>query len=233
MVRPLPETPADALGDLVRDRVIIGYQSFWIEKPAASNDLLDHPAIHSAFASDEYLPYWADLWPASRMLAKIIMAEPWVPGLRALELGCGLGLPGIVALSRGLHVTFSDYDLMAVRFAGRNARLNGFAQFTELRFDWRAPPDDLQFDVIFASDLTYEARNIEPLVALLKRALAPGGLCLWTDEDRPPAKLLREELDRLGWPYTTQIVRASDPGGDRHRGTLYRIQRPTSGDARG
>jgi ETFB lysine methyltransferase len=230
---PLPETPADALGDLVRDRVIIGNQTFLIEKPAASNDLLDHPAIHSAFASDEYLPYWADLWPASRMLAKIVIAEPWPSGLRALELGCGLGLPGIVALSRGLHVTFSDYDAMAVRFAGRNARLNGFKQFTELRFDWRAPPDDLQFDVVLASDLTYEARNIEPLVGLLQRALAPGGLCLWTDEDRPPAKLLREELDRLGWPYTTQIVRASDPGGDRHRGTLYRIQRPTCGDPNG
>src|SRR5262245_46839880 len=163
-MRPLPETPADALGDIVRERVIVGQREFLIEKPSASNDLLDHPAIHSAFASDEFLPYWADLWPAARMLAKVVLAEPWAPGLRALELGCGLGLPGIVALSRGLHVTFSDYDAMAVRFAARNARLNGLAKFSELRFDWRSPPSNLQFDVVLASDLTYEARNIEPLV---------------------------------------------------------------------
>jgi predicted nicotinamide N-methyase len=223
---PLPETPSDAIGEVVRERVIISHREFLIEKPSASNDLLDHPAIHSAFASDEYLPYWADLWPASRMLAKVILTEPWKPGLRALELGCGLGLPGIAALARGLHVTFSDYDAMAVRFAGRNARLNGFTQFVERRFDWRSPPDDLQFDVLLASDLTYEVRNIEPLVALLRRALVPGGLCLWTDQDRPPAKLLREELDRLGWPLATKIVRAGEPGGERYRGTLYRIDRP-------
>jgi predicted nicotinamide N-methyase len=223
---PLPETPSEALGEIVRERVIIGAREFLIEKPSASNDLLDHPAIHSAFASDEFLPYWADLWPASRMLAKVVLAEPWKPGLRALELGCGLGLPGIVGLARGLHVTFSDYDAMAVRFAGRNARLNGLSQFAEQRFDWRSPPDNLQFDVVLASDLTYEVRNIEPLVALLRRALVPGGLCLWTDQDRPPAKLLREELDRLGWPVASKIVRAGEPGGERYRGTLYRITRP-------
>ena len=225
-MKPLPETPADALGDLVRERVLVAGREFWIEKPAASNDLLDHPAIHSAFASDEYLPYWADLWPAARMLAKVVLSEPWAPGLRALELGCGLGLPGIVALSQGMHVTFSDYDAMAIRFAARNARLNGFTQFAERRFDWRSPPEGLQFDVVLASDLTYEARNIEPLVALLRQTLVPGGLCLWTDQDRPPAKILREELDRLGWPVQTKIVRAGEPGGERYRGTLYRITRP-------
>jgi predicted nicotinamide N-methyase len=225
-LRPLPETPADAIGDIERERVIVGSREFLIEKPAATNDLLDHPAIHSAFASDEYLPYWADLWPAARMLAKVVLAEPWQANQRVLEIGCGLGLPGIAALSRGLQVTFSDYDAMAVRFAARNAKLNGFTNFEALAFDWRSPPSDLAFDVILASDLTYEARNIEPLIALMKQALVPGGLCLWTDQDRPPAQLLREELDRLGWPVETKIVRAGVPGGDRYRGTLYRIKKP-------
>src|SRR5262249_6507583 len=53
-MKPLPETPTDAIGDIVRERVIVGGREFLIEKPSASNDLLDHPAIHSAFASDEY-----------------------------------------------------------------------------------------------------------------------------------------------------------------------------------
>lgn len=224
--RPLPETPADAIGDIERERVIVGSREFWIEKPSASSDLLDHPAIHSAFASDEYLPYWADLWPASRMLAKVVLAESWQPGLRVLEVGCGLGLPGIAALSCGLQVTFSDYDAMAVRFAARNAKINGFTNFETLAFDWRWPPSDFEFDVLLASDLTYEARNIEPLVGLMKQVLVPDGICLWTDQDRPPAKLLREELDRLGWPIESKIVRAGVPGGDRYRGTLYRIVKP-------
>ena len=63
-----------------------------------------------------------------------------VPATRwhALEVGCGLGLPGIVALSLGLHVTFSDYDATALRFAADNARLNGCGDFELLHMDWRS-----------------------------------------------------------------------------------------------
>ncbi len=225
-VPPLPQTPPEAVREVVREPVILGEATFQLERPAKSDDLIDHPAIRAAFVADEYLPYWADLWPAARMLAKVVLAEPWPPGLTALEVGCGLGLPGVAALARGLHVIFSDYDATAVQFAARNARLNGFTDFATRSFDWRAPPDDLRVDVVLASDLTYEARHVEPLVALVANVLKPGGLCLWTDQDRPPAAQLRAELDRLGWPFTTKVVRAGRPGGDRFKGTLYRIARP-------
>lgn len=223
---PLPQTPPEAVREVVREAVILGDVTFQIERPAKSDDLIDHPAIRAAFAVDEYLPYWADLWPAARMLAKAILAEPWRPGLTALEVGCGLGLPGVAALAKGLRVVFSDYDATAVQFAARNARLNGFTGFAERAFDWRSPPDDLRVDVVLASDLTYEVRHVEPLVALVAKVLRPGGLCLWTDQDRPPAIQLRAELDRLGWPVTAKVVRAGRPGGDRFKGTLYRIQCP-------
>lgn len=225
-VPPLPQTPPEAVREVVREPVILGEATFQLERPAKSDDLIDHPAIRAAFVADEYLPYWADLWPAARMLAKVVLAEPWPPGLTALEVGCGLGLPGVAALARGLHVIFSDYDATAVQFAARNARLNGFTDFATRSFDWRAPPDDLRVDVVLASDLTYEARHVEPLVALVAKVLKPGGLCLWTDQDRPPAAQLRAELDRLGWPVTMKVVRAGRPGGDRFKGTLYRIARP-------
>src|SRR3954463_636975 len=117
---PMPETPWEALGPLVHEKVLIDGRTFLITRPGESDRLLDHPAIRSAFAADEYLPYWADLWPAARMLAKVILREPWAPGLSALEIGCGLGLPGIAALARGLSVTFSDYDATALEFAADN-----------------------------------------------------------------------------------------------------------------
>src|SRR5215468_5581467 len=107
---PMPETPYEALGPLLRERVVVEGRTFLIERPAESDRLLDHPAVRAAFAVDEYLPYWADLWPAARMLAKAVLRTPWTPGLHALEVGCGLGLPGIAALAQGLRVTFSDYD---------------------------------------------------------------------------------------------------------------------------
>jgi predicted nicotinamide N-methyase len=226
---PLTETPLDALGAVAREPVIVEGRTFLIDRPGESDRALNHPAVRSAFAADEFLPYWADLWPASRMLAKVILREPWQPGTEVLEVGCGLGLPGIAALSCGLRVTFSDYDATALRFAAANARLNGYDDFRTFQFDWRRPPDDLRAPVVLASDLIYELRNVEPLVALLKKILLPGGLCLMTDQDRVPSHVLRDEMTARGLAYTTQVVRAGEPGGRRLKGTLYRITHATPG----
>jgi predicted nicotinamide N-methyase len=218
-----PETPSNAIGPVVKEKIIVDGKILIIQRPEGSDHLLDDPRVRASFSADEYLPYWTDLWPAGRMLAKVILREPWPPGMKALELGCGLGLPGIAALSQGLRVTFADCDMTALRFAAENARANQFENFDLLRLDWRCPPDDLAFPVILASDLAYELRNLAPLAALIKKALMPGGICLLTDPDRPLAPRLREELTFEGLRFTTQVVRAGEPGGRRTKGTLYRI----------
>src|SRR5229473_714456 len=105
---PAPETMLDKLGPILRERVIIEERTFLIDHPGEADRLVNLPEVHAAFAKDEYMPYWADLWPASRMLAKAILHETWTPGTEALEIGCGLGLPGVAALSKGLRVVFSD-----------------------------------------------------------------------------------------------------------------------------
>ena len=231
--KAIPETPWEAVCGTVRDQVFIDDRTFLIDRPDESDRLLDHPAVRSAFAAEEYLPYWADLWPASRMLAKAILREEWAPGLEALEIGCGLGLPGIAALAKGLKVIFTDYDSTALRFAAGNARLNGFEQFRTLRLDWRHPPADLKVPVLLASDLIYEIRNVAPLVNLIKQLLQPDGICLMTDQDRVPSQVLRETLTTLGMSYITKIMHAGEPGGRRVKGTLYRIRHiaPISGES--
>jgi predicted nicotinamide N-methyase len=222
---PLPETPLEALGPPICETVIIDDRTFLISRPSESDRLLDHPSVHSAFAADEYMPYWAELWPAARMLAKVLLRETWPAGTRALEVGCGLGLPGIAALATGLHVTFSDYDATALRFAADNARLNGFEHFQTLQMDWRYPPADVRFPVLLGSDLIYEMRNVPPLVNLIRQMLEPGGECLLTDQDRVPSHVLRQTLEEEGLSFSTQVLRAGEPGGRRVKGTLYRIRR--------
>ena len=91
--------------------------------------------------------------------------------------------------------------------------------------DWRFPPQDLRVPVVLASDLTYEVRNIAPLLSLIKQVLLPGGVCLLTDQDRAPMELLRQTLNQEGFVYGTQMMRAGEPGGRRIKGTLYRIHR--------
>jgi predicted nicotinamide N-methyase len=216
-------TPREALGPTERSRILIGGQGFIIDRPTQTDRLLDQPYVHEAFAADEYLPYWADLWPAARMLAKAIMRQSWQLGQEAIELGCGLGLPGIVALSRGLRVVFSDYDQTALQFAEDNAVLNGYTNFRTLLMDWRCPPQDLHVPIILASDLIYEMRNIKPIVTAIKRMLLPDGICLLTDQNRSFAEALRDQLGAAGLPFTTESMHAGEPGGRRFRGTLYRI----------
>jgi predicted nicotinamide N-methyase len=201
-------------------------RTFFIRRPADYDTLLDHPAVRAALAADDYLPYWAELWPAARMLAKFLLEQPWPAGLDAIEIGCGLGLPGIAALACRMRVTFTDYDATALRLAAENARLNGFSDFTTLALDWRHPPAGLRAPVLLASDLIYEARNVEPLVDLIGHLLAPGGVCLLTDQDRVPSALLRDGLTERGLPFTTRAMRAGQPGETRYKGTLYRITHP-------
>jgi predicted nicotinamide N-methyase len=220
----MPETPREAVAKVVRETVIVDGRTFLIVRPDESDRLFDHASVRAAFAAEQYVPYWTDLWPAARMLAKAILREPWPPGLHAVEIGCGLGLPGIAALSCGLRVTFTDYDATALHFAAQNARLNGLEEFDLLQLDWRHPPENLRVPVLLASDLLYEMRNVPPLVELIKKMLLPDGVCLLTDQDRVPSHLLRETLTAEGLDYTTKVMHAGEPGGRRVRGTLYRIR---------
>ncbi len=223
---PTLEQMLDKLGPLTRERIDVEDQEVYLEKPSNSDRLFADPAVRMAHAQDQYLPYWADLWPAARMLAKTLLHEPVTPGATAVEVGCGLGLVGIVAMMRGLKVVFTDYDPCALHFAAHNARLNGCHDFQTRLVDWRQPPGDLQASLVLGSDLVYELRIVPPLVAFLDKILQPGGLCLLADQDRIPGITFREAIEGIGLGFTTKMVRAGEPGGRRMKGTLYRIAKP-------
>ena len=210
----------------VREKVILSRATFFLDRPAEMDDLLDPSVLDGESAESANLPYWADLWPASRMLAKAILAETWPAGQRCLELGCGLGLPGIAALSRGLKVTFTDADPLAVEFAAHNARLNGFYDLESRTLDWRSPPKDLSFSLVFASDLLYEPRNYEALFQTVSSTLTADGVLWLCDPDRKQAPPFFDLLRARRWNYSRKVVHAGAPGIDRLRGYLYKITRP-------
>jgi predicted nicotinamide N-methyase len=220
-------TPREAIPEIVRDKVFIDDYTFRIDRPANSDKLFDHPWVRSAYAADQYAPYWTQLWPSARMLAKVVVRENWPADSKpipVLEVGCGLGLAGVAALARGMAVTFSDVDETALEFAAANARLNGFHTFRTMLLDIRCPPDDGKYPVVIGSDLMYEERMVDPLVGLLRAVLAPGGVCLITDPDRAPARVFRWKLGEAGYDVAPELVRAGEPGGERTKGTLYRIR---------
>lgn len=219
----LPETPAEALGPTVRETVTVAGRSFLVGRPDAVDRLTDHPVLGGANAADEYMPFWAHLWPAARLLAEVVLQEPWAAGVpkTALELGCGLGLPGLALLSRGVRVTFSDYDPTALRFAAENARANGFADFELLPLDWRRPPAGRRFPLLLGADLLYDVALVAPLAALIRQMLEPGGLCLLANGDRVAVQALEPALRAEGLKFTGEerilMREGREAGGSLHR----------------
>jgi predicted nicotinamide N-methyase len=151
---------------LFSERLRFGETELDLVRPVSAEALIDE----QAFARDEFLPYWAELWPAARALAE---ALPTVRGRRVVELGCGLGVPALVAAARGADVTATDWAEEAISLLRKNAARNGLSLRAEVR-DWRTQWHE-RFDLALGADVLYEERNVEPLLARL-RELAPEAL---------------------------------------------------------
>jgi predicted nicotinamide N-methyase len=149
------------------------------------------------FRPDERLPYWADLWPSALALARYLWCSAEVRGLQVLELGCGLGLAGIVASRKGATVTCTDYEADALAFARYNIRHNRCQHAIVRHLDWHAPRLADSYPCLIASDIFYERRNFLPLLRLLQTALQPTGRFIIAEPNRPVARdffrLLRDD----------------------------------------
>ena len=148
------------------ETIRIGGLELTLVRPGEPEALLDD----QAFAADEFIPYWAELWPAGLALARELPER--LDEVRVVELGCGLGVPSLVAAARGARVTAVDWAADAIALLRENAARNNLS-LDAVRADWRY--FDGSFDLALAADVLYEARSVEPLAALLPR-LAPEAL---------------------------------------------------------
>jgi predicted nicotinamide N-methyase len=167
----------------VERRIDIGGRPVSIWRPPDMESLIDL----SAFEADERIPYWADVWESAIVLAEDLAAMNG-GGRTLLELGCGLGLPAIVAARAGFTVTATDYEETALEGVRYNADRNAVTGLRTRVLDWRNIPDDLgTFDLVVAADVLYEAHHPAALAATIFRTLAPGGLGLVADPCRAKA----------------------------------------------
>ena len=201
-----------------------GGRSIALVQPGDPDRLLEIPEVAAWNLADDYMPYWAYLWPGSFLLGDALASVTWPRGTRALELGCGLGLPGLVALSLGLRVAFTDYDQTPLGFVARSAAANGFdpASYSVELLDWRQPTAE-RFPLIFGADITYERRLIPLVAGVIAAQLAPGGVALVTDPDRTACEGFVAALGAVG--LQAEVSAAVGDAGEMGpvRGSIYRI----------
>jgi predicted nicotinamide N-methyase len=201
------------MDDVVEEVVPIGGRDLRLLRPRDAEALLDE----EAFEREEFLPYWAELWPSSLALARTVAGRA-LKGARTLELGCGLGLPSIAAALAGGRVLATDWSPDAVAMTAGNAERNGVALET-LVCSWTEPGPLLErapWDLVLASDVLYEARNADVLLDLLPR-LGPE---VWlADPGRPPAERFLHAIER-DWRVTSTRVP------ELANGAVYRLRQP-------
>ncbi len=189
----------------------IGGRELSILRPRNAEALLDE----EAFEHDEFLPYWAELWPSALALARAVGVRA-LHGARTLELGCGLGLPSLAAAAAGGRVLATDWAPDAIAMTERNAARNGLSVET-LCVSWTAPDpllDRAPWNLVLASDVLYEERNGEARLPLLPRL---GGEIWLADPGRPAAGPF---LERVAERF--EVTRR--PAGELPQGGLYTLR---------
>jgi len=194
-------------------------RTFSILKPANSDDLIRE----EDFVRDERLPYWADVWPSSLVLAQKLL-ELDGAAKTALELGCGVGLSTLAATTAGFDVLSTDYyeDALDVTRANVFRNLGTLAR-TRL-VDWRHMPEDLgRFDLVFASDVLYEKEYAEILPVILNRVLAAGGVAIVADPGRVAAPVFVDGCALHGLEIRRKETRPFEVGEIKQKIDIYEI----------
>ena len=152
---------------------------------------------------DERIPYWAEIWPSAVALATHLLKGPTLAGRHVMEIGCGLGLPGIAAGLKGAEVMFTDYLEEPLSFAKQNWKQNLDREATFQLLDWRNPPPGLKAEIVLASDVAYEQKAFEPLLSFFQKAIAPGRKILLSQPGRKYATTLFDTIDAASFDRYT------------------------------
>jgi predicted nicotinamide N-methyase len=229
-----PELPAEAAEivrltltelksqfDVVRTDFPLGGRVVTIHHPRNADELIDE----DAFAEDERLPYWADIWPSARVLADRVVALS-VDERRFLELGCGAGLVSVAAAMAGFDVTATDYYEEALRFTALNVLINTGVLIETREADWRRFPHDIgRFELVVASDVLYEREHATLIPSVLDRTLSGRASAIIADPGRVAAPEFVEQCKERGMPTAILERVPYEDGAIRQTIDLYEVRR--------
>ena len=166
----------------------------WVDREALLRDETEEP------------PYWAHLWTGALTLARYVEERIDCRNLNVLDLGCGLGLTGIVASLKGGRVTFADKEPPAVAFATMNAQLNNCPLFEARTLDFARDTLNELFTLILGAEILYDCQTFPALASFLQYHLTSHGRAIFSDARRTNTEEFYCQLDRAGLQWTREEI---------------------------
>lgn len=177
-IRTLPEQQREIYNrikkkySLTFDRLRVGEKKIRLLKIADLEEFLDGK---DPFANVSEFPFWIRLWDAAMVLAYVLGGQKDVQDKRLLELGAGLGAPGLAAAAAGYQVTLSDYEDIILDFQKVSAAASQLDSVEFCHFDWLNPPPLEPFDVLAGAEILFREEFFEPLLNVFHSCLREEG----------------------------------------------------------
>lgn len=178
-IRTLPDQEREiynrlrAKHKLIFDSLKLGDDTVRLLKIADLEEFLDGK---DPFANVSEFPFWVKLWDSAMILSYALHGLPAGNGKRLLELGAGLGAPGLAAAANGFDVTITDYEDIILDFQRVSAAASGLKNVKCTLLDWLNPPEMEQFDVLAGAEILFREEFFQPLINVFDAYLKPGGV---------------------------------------------------------
>jgi predicted nicotinamide N-methyase len=149
------------------------------------------------------MPYWAAVWESAAGVGQHLQSRfDSLQEMEAMDLGCGMGLAGMVMASMGGRVLLGDIETAALLFASLNV-LPWADRCRVRRIDWQTDRLRESFDLIVGSDVLYERAQWDFIEPFLRHHLKPGGQVVIGEPGRLRAEEFPAWITSRGWSLST------------------------------
>ncbi|MEO5947036.1 MAG: methyltransferase [Chitinophagaceae bacterium] len=142
-------------------------QSFTIGNQSIGIFVPDSMAIQEAYKK-QHTPYWAQVWHAAIGLCIFLQQHPeYIKNRTVLELGAGLGLPGIVAAATAKDICISDKSPEVIAIVQQSVLHHQLNNVSCKVIDWNDIDAVPVSEVVLLSDINYEPDAFAALTKMI------------------------------------------------------------------
>ncbi|MDA8163851.1 MAG: methyltransferase [Desulfobacteraceae bacterium] len=225
--RQLPGRAADIYKE-IRRKYKVGFEPLRVrDKELELLQVTDLEALlggKDPFQDVSSFPFWVKIWESALVLADFMATTPAAPGQTLLELGAGLGAPGLVAAASGYQVTLSDFEPLILDFQRVSAAASGLTGVRFELIDWLRPPALPPFDTIIGAEILFREDFFAPLLTVFSKLLAPEGTIYLAHDVR--RKSLPPFLQLAGKEFEIGVSKRRITSGDESVTVILNRLRP-------